>query len=240
MEKAVRKYNVKDVDLLVSSETIIDSAIAHKVVLQGKRSTWADPFFDNLKATINKALEDHLGVDNAKQLRESTKLVGSIQADAIKDLAEVKVQIVQDFKDDKTLQKEIETQLGFSSYHAAAQKKNQEALINLLYQFKTNLTPDLKAKIIKQGTAPILLDQIVGYANTLKAANVEQEGSKGTRKEISNEGVVAFNSIYDAVVSICKISSKFFKQEPAIQQQFSFAKVTKTLGISKKAAAKKQ
>jgi hypothetical protein len=58
-------------------------------------------------------------------------------------------------------------------------------------------------------------------------------------KEISNEGVMTFNSIYDAVVSICKISSKFFKEEPAIQQQFSFAKVTKTLGISKKAAAKK-
>jgi hypothetical protein len=238
MNKVQRKYTTKDVEMLVSASTIIDAAIANKALLQSKRSTWADPFFENIKTAIDSATEEHLGVDSAKELREATIAVGAIQVMAIKDLAEVKVQISEDFKNNKTLQGEILTQLGFSSYLAEVQKNNQEALINLLYQFKKNLTPELKTKIVTQGTSAAVLDTITGYADSLKAANVLQESNKGTRKEITSEGITAFNNIYDTVISICKIASKFYKETPAVQQQFSFSKVTKSLSVTKKAPAK--
>lgn len=234
MATSQRNYNTKDVDMLVTASTIIESAITNKAFLQTKRSTWADPFFDDLKAKIDTTIQNHLGVDSAKELRQSTQALTSIQKQAIKDLAEAKVQITEDFKSDKPRQTEILNQLGFTSYHKDAQKGDQESLINLLFQFKTNLTATLKAEIVTAGTAQIVLDTITGYADTLKNADVSQESFKGQRKTITATAVKEFNEIYDQVISICKISSKFYKDQPHLQEQFSFNKVAKVLNATGK------
>ena len=154
MENTTRHYNTKDVDMLVSASTIIESAIANKTFLQSKRSTWADPFFDDLKTKINTAIQTYLGIDSAKDLRQSTQAILNIQTQALTDLAEAKVQITEDFKNNPPKQTEILTQLGFTSYHKPSQRGDQEALINLLFQFKTNLTETLKTEIAAAGTAP--------------------------------------------------------------------------------------
>lgn len=224
-----RNYKTKDVDMLITGSTITETAIVNKAFLQSKRSTWADPFFDDLKARIDNAIQTHLGIDSAKDLRLATQALMAIQKNAIKDLAEAKIQITEDFKSDKIRRDEILMQLGFTTYHKNAQKGDQEALINLLFQFKTNLTPALKTEITTAGTAGALLDGIVVYADNLKNADITQETFKGARKTITAAALTEFNSIYDQVISICKIASKFYKDEPHLKEQFSFAKVSKAL-----------
>jgi hypothetical protein len=44
-----RKYKTKDIEILTATDTIIDNVIANKTFLQSKRTTWASPFFDELK-----------------------------------------------------------------------------------------------------------------------------------------------------------------------------------------------
>ena len=227
--RVTRKYKTKDVEMLTTSATIIENAIANKTLLQAKRSTWADPFFENLKAQIQTTTDTFLGKDAAQQMRQATQSVLSIQAQALLDLAEFKVQIDQDFKNTPTQKTEILTQLGFTTYHKLAQKGDQEGLVNLLFQFKTNLNPTLNTEIVTKGTAQATIDNIIGYANTLKDANISQETYKGTRKEITDEAITAFNQIYDQVISIAKIASNFYKTDKTKQQLFSFAKVSATL-----------
>ena len=224
-----RHYTIKDVDMLITTETIIDSAIANKTYLQSKRSTWADPFFETLKKKIKDAVENFLGVDNAKNLRQATQILLSIQTPALIDLSEVKIQIEEDFKQTPTRKTEILTQLGFKTYYTNARKKDQEALINLLYQFKKNLSTDLKTEIVTKGTAQESLDTIITYTDTLKTANVTQEGNKGTRKETTQEALIEFNQIYDQVISIAKIATKFYRNNQAKKDQFNFDKVSKNL-----------
>lgn len=224
-----RKYKTKDVEMLTAAATIIENAIANKVFLQSKRSTWADPFFDNLKTQIQTITENYLGKDAAQQMRQATQTVLSIQSQALNDLAEFKVQINQDFKNIPIQRTEILNQLGFTTYHKSAQKGDQESLVNLLFQFKTNLTPTLNTEIVTKGTAQTTLDNIISYANALKNANISQETFKGTRKEITDEAINTFNQIYDQVISIAKIASNFYKNEKTKQQLFSFAKVSATL-----------
>jgi hypothetical protein len=233
-----RHYTTKDVDMLLTASTIIESAITNKTFLQTKRSTWADPFFEDLKTKINTAIQTYLGVDSAKDLRQSTQAILDLQKQALTDLAEAKVQITEDFKSNPPKQTEILTQLGFSGYHKNAQKGDQEALINLLLQFKTNLTETLKNEIAAAGTAPIILDTITAYAGTLKDADVTQENYKGLRKTITAAALKEFNEIYDQVISISKISAKFFKNQPEIQAQFSYNKVAKALNYTGKAKPK--
>lgn len=229
-----RAYKTKDVDMLIAASTIVQSAIANKTFLQSKRSTWTDPFFYDLEQEINTVIQNHLGVDSAKELRQATQMIYNIQTTAIKDLAEVKIQLTEDFKDNPSYQNEILNQLGFNSYHKAAQQKDQEALINLLYQFKTNLGAALRTEIVAKGTANATLDTIIAYADALITADITQEGAKGSRKVITAEAITAFNNIYNKVISVSKISNKLCKDNPMLKEQFSFNKVSKTLNFSKK------
>ena len=230
----IRKYNTKDVDMVITIETIIDSAIANKVFLQSKRSTWADPFFEDIKTKINHVSEIYLGKDTAQQLRQATQALTLIQEPALRDLTEVKIQIEVDFKNEPIRKNEILIQLGYTAHYKEALKKDQEGLINLLYQFKTNLTPALKIEISDKGTNPTILESIVNYATTLKNADVTQEGFKSTRPELTADAITALNEIYDDVISIAKIASNFFKDNTAKKEQFSFRNVSKKLNYSKK------
>ncbi len=229
MTTSQRNYKNKDVDMLITVSTLIENAIANKAFLQDKRSTWADPFFDHLKQRIENAIQTYLGVDSAKDLREATIAVLSIQQKAISQLADLKVQITEDFRSNKPRRDEILNQLGFTSYLKEVQKKDQKALINLLYQYKTNLTTSLKTEIITEGTAETLLDDILSFADSLKTADISQETLKSSRKTITATAVKEFNDIYDQVISICKIASKFYKDQPAMKEQFSYSKVGNVL-----------
>lgn len=234
--KTTRKYRGKDVDMLVSCSTLLENALANKTFLQSKRSTWTDDFFTAIQTKIDKALEVHLGIDSAKDLRGATQVLKSIQKQALKDLAEVKVQIAEDYKKEPVKQTEVLTQLGFTTYHKEAQNNDQEALVQLLYKFKTNLTNDLKNEIVSKGTAESILIQITMYADTLKNADITQETFKGTRKEITETAVNAFNEIYDDVISIAKIASKFYQEEPIKKDLFSFNKINKTISAQKQSS----
>jgi hypothetical protein len=233
MKTMERIYNNKDVDMIITIDTIMDSAIANKTILQSKRSNWADPFFQDIKTQIDSVVQQYLGQDSAKALRQSTQIVKGIQAKVLTQLAEVKVQIDQDFKPTQDRRTEILKQLGFKDYYEPARKKDQEGLINLLYQFKANLTAELKTEIANKGTAPAALEEIVEFADTLKNANVTQEGNKGTKKEMTTEGIQALNDIYSKVISIAMISAKFFQKEPTKKALFSYTKVSKALNNAK-------
>jgi oligoendopeptidase F len=216
--------------MLTACSTIIESAITNQSKLLPRRSTWAPPYFDNFKKRIDAAFQNHLGIDSAKDLRQSTQVLLGIQKQALKDLALVKVQIDEDFKKEITRRIEILKQLGFTTYLKDAQRKDQEAMINLLYMFKQNL-PGLRAEIEAKGTDKASLDNIVGYADTLKNANVTQETFKGGKKAITAEAVTEFNEIYDELIKICKIAAKFLAEEPALKDQFTYSKVLKALNF---------
>lgn len=227
--KTTRKYKSKDVEMLTAAATIIDNAIANKTLLQTKRSTWTDAFFSDLKTQIETITNTYLGKDAAKEMREATQVVVNLQAKAQSDLAEFKIQIEQDFKNTPTKKDEILNTLGFATHYKKVKAGDQEALVQLLYQFKTNITPALTTEIVEKGVAQTTIDTIVSYANTLKDANIIQEGTKGTRKEITEEAVLAFNNIYDQVVSVAKIARNLYKTEKTKQDLFSFSKVTATM-----------
>ena len=227
--KIARIYKVKDVEMLIATATIIENAIANRTFLETKRSTWAGSFFDDLKAKIKTTTETYLGKDAAQQMRQSTQVVLGIQKQALTDLAEFKVQVEQDFKSNPIQKTEILTQLGITAYYKMAQKGDQEGLVNLLFQFKTNLNPTLSAEIVAKGTSQNTIDNIINCAEVLKNANIDQETFKGTRKEITDEAIKAFNEIYESVISVAKIANNFYKTDKVKQQQFSFAKVTATL-----------
>ncbi len=211
--------------MLTATSTIIGHAIDNKVFLIGKRATWADPFFDNVKVRIDKAFSDYLGVDNAKEMRLATIFIKQLQKEALPLLAEFKIQIVSDFKNPERA--EILNRLGFTQHLKSAQQKDQEGLIELLFKFKTNMDAALQTDIVARGMDVNTITKIIGYAQQIKDSNISQEALKGGRKEISAAGVNEFNSIYDQVIGVAKISAKFLKDDKPKAAGFSYSKAVK-------------
>lgn len=163
-----RAYTGKDVDMLTVCGSIIDHAIDNKTFLVSKRSNWADPFLPDIKTRISNAFSDVLGIDNAQAMRDATQIVTGIQKNALRDLAEFKVQIMEDFKSNKKRRDEILNRLGFTAHLKDAQGKDQEALIELLLQFKKNMTTALQTEITNAGMSATLITTIISYADAEK------------------------------------------------------------------------
>lgn len=233
-QRETRLYNCSDVVMFTTSSTVIENAKTHKVDLISKRSIWADPFFPNLEKRGDDLLKKYLGIDSAKDLRNATQLLKEIQTKAIKALGDVKAQVEADFVKTKVRQKEILTNLGFTSYYTQAANKNQEATVNLLFQFKKNMDAALKTEITAKGTAATLIDEVISYADALNDANVNQETFKSNRPTLTDEAVKAFNDFYIDVTAISKIIRRFYKDDIALKETFSFTKIAN----AQKAAAK--
>ena len=224
-----RNYTGKDVDMLTAGATIVENAIASKDHLSAKRQVWAGDYFQNLKDRIAGAFSNYLGIDATFGQRSATQAVLQLQATALDELAGFKIQLQQDFRHNPPRLAEILRHLGFTAHHSRALKRDQEALIQLLYQFRTNATDELRTEITAAGIDHQYFDRISSYADQLSTANITQETHKGSKKLITEEAITEFNAIYSEVIAITKIAHHFYKGNPNKQAQFSYNKIIKAI-----------
>jgi hypothetical protein len=228
---SLRAYSFKDVVMLMAAKTILQSMLANLAELSMVRTNWTETYVNELILKIDDAIETFLGLDKKQPLREATDVLNKIQVPAVRDLALIKVQIEVDFGVDAL---PIKKALGL---HKKLHETDQEDLIETLYAFKKGMTPEMKTAMTEKGTNPVLIDTIVGYASELQQANLSQEGLKVSTKEISQEAVNTFNTIYTEVIGISKIASKVFTSDPLKRDQFVFSKVVKNMGVAKETTA---
>ena len=234
-QKETRKYNCSDVVLLTTASTIVENAKLNKADLVAKRTTWVDPFFPDLETRIDNLIKTYLGIDSAKSLRNSTLTLRNIQLKALTKLGDVKTQIESDFVKEPTIKKELLINLGFSSYYVQATNKNQEATVNLLFQFKQNMTAAIKTQITSKGTSAATIDEVISYADALKDANINQETFKSNRPTITEEAVKEFNDLYIDITAIGKIAQRFYKDDVTLKETFSFTKIANAQKVAAKA-----
>ena len=235
-----RNYDCKDVDMLMAAKTIAESFKANIAELSTTRTDWTEAYASNLVAKIDSEIENHLGVDAKKSLRDATAVLVSVQVPAKRDISYFKVQVEDDFKKETAKAKEMLRMLGFTKFLKGVQRGNQEALVELLYTFRNNMNDKLRQDITAKGMNPSLIDNIIGYADKFKLANITQESFKESTKGITKEISDSFNAIYDEVIGICKKASKYYQYEPLKKEQFTFSKALSNLGAARKVGENKQ
>jgi hypothetical protein len=214
--------------MLMAAKTILQSMQNYLSELSMARTNWTIDYVTALILKIDTAIEDFLGLDKKQPLRDATGLLNQIQVPALRDLGFIKTQIEVDFNHEAA---ETLKTLGLNKN---LHNISQEGLIELLYSFKKGMTDELKNTMTEKGTNPALIDNITGYATQLQEANLTQEGMKTSTREVSQEAVDTFNSIYDEVIGIGKIASKMYKDDPLKKDQFTFSKVVKRMGTTSK------
>jgi len=228
-----RNYSAKDIDMLIAAKIIIEHFIANINELSLVRTNWTLEYANTLAAEIDDAIENKLGTDAKKELRQASADLYALMIPAKRDIAFFKVQLGEDFKQNKDRFKELLNLLGFTKHLHNIQNDDQEALIQFLYTFKANIDDTLAAEITQKGMNPALITKITGYAETVKQADVIQENTKGTSKEITDENKEVFNKIYDDIIAICKTASKYYQYDPVKKEQFTFAKIISNMNFKK-------
>ena len=223
---AERNYSYKDVDMLLTAQTILQNLENNLDELSPIRTNWTPEFVNQLQTQVDEAMSTYLGLDKKKQLKEATQAIYNLQEPALKDLLSFKTQLKVDFPQEAN---EYLTTLGFTKDPEKVQNKNQEALIELLYTFKTQMTDELKTTLTSKGMKTELIDSIIAYADAIKEANITQETLKQSSKELSEEAVAAFNNIYTQVIGICKIATTHYTKNDVQYNQFVFSKIVKNL-----------
>lgn len=226
-----RMYSYKDSDMLMASKVIATSLTNQLPELSMVRSNWTSEYAEELNTRIDNAIEQFLGLDKQKALRDATAALTEIQVPALRGLQFLKTQIEVDFGNKA---KKIIRNLGYNKHLKAARDGDQEALIQLLFAFKKGMTEQLKADIVAKGTNPALIDSIIGYATQLSEANIAQESMKAASKTLSGTALAALNEIYSEVIGICKIASSFYMQDEMLKAQFTFSRVVAAMNAAGK------
>lgn len=231
MTEESRKYKGKDIDFLITAETILQSAIELQAPLIIARPQWTDPYFPNIITEIQGLYGSVLGIDNAKEMREATIALYNLIAPASDALLMFKTQLSLDFATNTQRQKEILTQLGYTQHYKSVRSKDQEGIIELLTKFKTNLTPTLLTELTDAGINPIVISKVTSFTDIFKNANITQEVAKGGRKTITAEGISQLNQLYAKIIAISKIGALVFKKDKASKDRLNYNKTIKKLNF---------
>ncbi len=235
MTQIIRLFAGKDVDMLTTLSTILTNAEDNQPALQKKRTNITPQYLKELEDKLDGVVKKYFGVDSAKQLRQQSQVVYNLEDAAYKAASEINDQVKASYSSDKVQQKEILRELGYADYFKAARKGDTEALINLLYQYQQNMTPELQAQLAATGIPEADLTLVTSYAQTLRDANVSQESYKSSKKVLTADAVTAFNDIYSDVVNkISKLARVFFPGNKQQQGLLSYTGLLKALNNKKK------
>jgi hypothetical protein len=206
--------------MLLASRTIAKNFLANLEDLKDLRTNWDEAYAGSLVERIDSIIDNYLGMDKRKELKEATENVTQSQFSVIRDLNFIKIQIKVDLPEEA---QKILQRLGYARHGEAVINKDQESLIEMLFVFKKEMTEKLKTKICSKGINPEIIERIIEYSEQIKRLNTIQESLKNTAKLVTGNVKDTFNEIYNEVVGICKIVQSYYQLEPLKQEQFVFS-----------------
>lgn len=232
MSKATikRKYSAKDEVMLIVLAVILKNSTTNLAELTLKNPNWTAAFIAALQLRVDDAFKNILGLDPKGNQRDATDIVQAMQLKVLPLLSSFSLFLRPAFKDNNIRRNEILTKLGFSSFYAKAEKKNIPALIELLFQFSSSMTPALKTEIIaSKDISAADIDAIIAFTQTLKNSNINQKTFQTTSKTITSANVEVLNQLYEDVVTYYSVlvSDYFKKKKSATVDSFRFGKIKK-------------
>ncbi len=226
----LRAYTGKDAEMLLAADVILNAAIEHAATIQEQRPLWNAAYYTALKTRVADAATSILGANTIAGLRDATSRLRRIEATALKDLAFLKVQIEEDFRKDHERRDTLLNALGFDArYKAARTSGDQEAIGAVLARVSTGLTPDIAQELTGKGISPALLSELTQAAVDIRAADVYQEGVKGSRPQATRQSIATLNDLYEDVIGVAKIAARIFSDDKATKARFSYARTIKAM-----------
>lgn len=216
----LRKYSFKDKDMLNATLKVMNYFEEMKEQLFRLRTNWNDEFIAEVKEVTNNLL---YGLELKKELKGASKIVKDLHPKAQLDITFLKTQLDVDFQ--RKRRNEILEILGFKKWLKNLKLQEAKALVYFLFEYRENLTPELRQEIIEKGTTPELLDDIAKYAEELEKQDIIPDIYSNSSTRLGKNEFEELNDLYQKIVGVCKIVAHFHKDQKDIKDKFTFVKV---------------
>ena len=223
----LKVYVYKDVSMLLAAKIVAIHIRDNISELSKINPKWDLAFANAFIARIEDAINNYLGYDIKKELRDATSVLNGIMSELKADISVFKSLVKKSFISEPAKKDEILNVLGVSQYPKLRTTRTQEGFIKMVLTFKTNLTDALRQELVSKGVIENLIDKIVENSNKLDEANSIQEVLKSTTIEKTNNRKALYNSIYKEVSSICVVASSHFRNSKAKQDMFNLSKIAR-------------
>jgi len=234
MENVKKMFNCSNMDLLLTANTIAENFKDNIDELSEANDNWNGTYADDLKARIDNAIRNHIGVNPRKDLRNATLNLNKLIADVKNDLSSFKVSVRSFYHEQPDKIEEIFNNLGVKHYFRKSTSKSQGNFIKMLCTFRTNMTDDYRKEFKTIGIKDSIIDNIINKAGAIEAANVLQEKLKGVAIIIASDNIALYNSIFTEIIGISKIAAAFYRKNPAKKNLFTFTKIARIVRSTKK------
>ncbi len=118
-KKILKEYVYKDVSMLLAAKIVAFNFRDNISELSQLNSKWDEPYANDFIVRVEDALNNHLGYDVKKELRDATSALNSIMSEVKTDLSVFKRLVNKFFKGEPAKKNEILNVLGLKQFPKA-------------------------------------------------------------------------------------------------------------------------
>lgn len=194
------------------------------------RKDWNVGYAESLKKEAQE-IYDHLAAsDNFKTRLEKLKIWRELMISSLTAIGIVRASMKNDYREDKTFQKEIYQKLGYNDYFSDAKNGDHYTVFLFVKVFAENLTPELRQKIEAFGLDPHIIDRIVYNSKQLETFQ-ECFEMMNNKYVLQDEDLARIEKLYRVIRDISRVATAYFYFEPIKRESFNFFKVLRNLKL---------
>jgi hypothetical protein len=213
---------------IFACQSIVNSFAENIYELAHIRKEWNVTYANSLKKEAQEIVDKVSARGNIKATLEKLKIWRELMISSLTDIGIIRASVKNDYKNDKAFQKEFYQILGYNDYFSDAKNGDHYSMFKFVKVFASNLTPELKEKILAGGLDPHILERVI--QNSLELDNFSECFSlMNDSQVISPEEGEKIERLYGEVRDISRIATAYYYFDPQKREAFNFFKALRNL-----------
>ncbi len=227
-----RTYSGTDAQMLTVGLVQLDNAAAIQPQLAERRSRYTPKYLTDLRAEVEAAIKNDLGLNPRTIIRELTGQLTTAQTDVLRLLRNFNTDLRDAFVEDSANPRlgQLRATLGLADHYTTAQTRQQQALAELLVKFSAATDdPTLRAELeTTHDLSPKLIDDIRAQRKFYEL-DVAQEAGKANAPVVTDAVITRFNSLYRRIQAVARLARSLFPTQPAEAERYSFSTIRRRM-----------
>lgn len=216
----LRLFPAPVTNYLTAAEVIATHGLTYNAELLEEDTTLTREVIQQFITDVIKAKNRYIGQDKRSDQRDATDQVENKMFALRKPLKSILNIIENKFGEAESA--ELLNKLGYTAWwRPATRSQSQRAMIELLKQFRDNLTDERRDLLLEKGANPNYLQIISTEAEKFDTANTAQEVKKGESVVLTQEAVIAINALHLRLRDILDAGKNAFSADRVRRRLFS-------------------
>lgn len=213
---------------IFACQSIVNSFAENIYELAHIRKEWNVAYATSLKKEAQEIVDKMAATGNIKATLEKLKVWRELMISALTDIGIIRASVKNDYKNDKSFQKEFYQVLGYNDFFSDSKNGDHYSMFRFVNVFAENLTPELREKILAGGLDAHILDRVLQTARELENFSecFSLMNDAGVLSEEEQENI---ERLYSEVRDISRIATAYFYFDPQKREAFNFFKALRNL-----------